>query len=73
MHHSCRHVVNDYDHPLLGKSKKKPTMVGMDYAGVYRCCECKRRVRYECDDPETYKTDLMCAPRLEPPYPEGYC
>lgn len=73
MHHSCRHVVNDIDHPFLGQLEKKPTFAGMGYDGNYRCLECKRRVRVDVDDPETYARDSECAPRVEPPYPEGFC
>lgn len=69
VHHDCRHVTNDIDHPLLGKAEKKPTMLGIGYDGKFRCCECKRKVSFDGD----WETAWECAPRLEPPYPEGYC
>lgn len=72
IHHACRHTVNDLDHPLLGESKNKPTMAGMGYAGAYRCMECGRKVRMDVDE-DTWQSDWLMAPKVEPPYPEGYC
>lgn len=69
VHHSCPNVENDIDHPLLGAPEKKPTTLGMGYDGRYRCCECGRRVEFDGN----WEMDWSCAPRVEPPYPEGYC
>lgn len=69
--HGCRHRADD-THPILGNFGKKPTVLGMDYAGRYRCMACKRLVKFDVD-PKTWRSDWGDAPMIEPPYPDGYC
>lgn len=71
IHHGCRHAVNDLDHPLLGRAKKKPAAVGTDYTGRYRCTECKRKVRLSDGSIRGPVGDGGLT--VEPPYPEGWC
>lgn len=70
IHHTCKH-----SDPLKGTPIEygRMTSVVMDYAGRYRCPECKRRVEMEDVDAETWKNDLKMLPRIEPPYREGIC
>ena len=69
--HGCRHSPVD-PHPLLGDYPKKPTILGMDYAGRYRCMTCKRLVKFDVS-PATWRHEWERLPRIEPPYPDGYC
>jgi hypothetical protein len=71
IHHSCPNVENDIDHPFLGELDEKPTVVGTDYEGQYRCTECKRKVRL--NDGTTHGEIGDGGLLVEPPFPDGYC
>lgn len=70
VHHSCSYRENDYDHPLLGGFKRKPTVVSVGTDGHLRCSECGRKV---CFSDGTTHPDDDGVPVVEGPYPDGWC
>lgn len=74
IHHTCLRTPNEDGGLLCEGTDSTMTVAGMGYDGRYRCAECKRRV--DMDEPasgETWRKDWLHQPRIEPPYPEGWC
>lgn len=72
IHHGCAHETEDRWYNRVADDDRKATHALMGYDGRYRCAECKRRVEMDVSD-ETYESDLEMLPKLETPYPEGWC
>jgi len=73
IHHGC--VYNDAEIGFVKAvvdDPDKQTVALMGYDGRYRCGECKRRVQMDVSD-EAYTRDVQSLPKVEPPYPDGWC